>query len=548
MKNCQQCQTAFEITDADRGFYEKMDVPEPTHCWFCRMIRRLSHRNERFLYHRQCDLTQTPIISSFSKDKPFPVYSMDAWWSDDWDPLTYGQNFDFSRPFFDQFFELRDRVPRIALQQQKPIWNSEYCNCVSRNKNCYLVFSTNYCEDSYYGSWVNYSKNCVDNSYINHCELCYDCVGCKECFNLKYSQDCVNCSDSYFLNRCQGCKNCFGCSNLINKEYCFFNKQLSKEDYEKALSEIDLGGAKTIALIKERIHDELSDLVVKETNQVNNQNCIGDYIRNSKNCHMCFEINDSEDLRYSQCVDRAKLAMDYSYWGQGSEMMYECQACGYEDYNLRFCNLCWSGCTDLTYCDQCFSSKSSFGCVGLKKMEYCILNKQYSKEEYEKLVPKIIEHMKETGEWGEFFPVEKSAYTYNESLAWEQLELDKDEIERRGWPYKALEDRNKPSGTYPIPYDIKEAEEEICGQTLSSDQSGLAFKIIPQEFKFYKENEIPLPRITPDERHWERMKKRNPRQLWDRKCENCQADIKTSYAPNRPEKVYCESCYLKEVY
>jgi len=32
-------------------------------------------------------------------------------------------------------------------------------------------------------------------------------------------------------------------------------------------------------------------------------------------------------------------------------------------------------------------------------MKYCILNKQYSKEEYEELVPKIIEHMQKTGEW-----------------------------------------------------------------------------------------------------------------------------------------------------
>ena len=34
-----------------------------------------------------------------------------------------------------------------------------------------------------------------------------------------------------------------------------------------------------------------------------------------------------------------------------------------------------------------------FGCVGFKHKQYCILNKQYTKEEYEKLVQKIIKQM-----------------------------------------------------------------------------------------------------------------------------------------------------------
>ncbi|MEK7547305.1 MAG: zinc-ribbon domain containing protein, partial [Patescibacteria group bacterium] len=145
-KICKNCAKEFPIMEKDQEFYKLMQVPSPTLCYFCRTQRRLSYRNERFLYHRKCGLTEKEIISSFSEDKPFPVYENDAWWSDEYDPLKYGRDFDFNRPFFEQFFELRDSVPRLARQQQKPMWNSDYCNCANQNKNCYLVFSTNRCE------------------------------------------------------------------------------------------------------------------------------------------------------------------------------------------------------------------------------------------------------------------------------------------------------------------------------------------------------------------------------------------------------------------
>jgi len=62
--------------------------------------------------------------------------------------------------------------------------------------------------------------------------------------------------------------------------------------------------------------------------------------------------------------------------------------------------------SDLAYCDNCYSCKDCIGCVGLNKKRYCILNRQYSKEEYETLAATIIKQLRETGEWGKFFPVD----------------------------------------------------------------------------------------------------------------------------------------------
>ena len=49
-------------------------------------------------------------------------------------------------------------------------------------------------------------------------------------------------------------------------------------------------------------------------------------------------------------------------------------------------NLCYDN-SFLEYCDSCQNSQNLLGCISVKKGEYMIFNKKYSKE-------KIIEHMK----------------------------------------------------------------------------------------------------------------------------------------------------------
>lgn len=559
-KNCTQCSAEFDVTDDDLKFLEEVSpvlngkrfpIPKPTLSPISRMQRRLSFRNERFLYHRKCDLTGKQMISSFSVDKPFPVYDNDAWWSDDWDTMEYGVDFDFNRPFFEQFFALRDRVPRLARQQQKPMINSDYCNCASRNKDCYLIFSCNENEDCYYGSWVNQCKDCIDSLNVEHCELCYECVSCRDCYALRYGRDSINCRESFFLRDCHGCSNCFGCSNQVNKQYMVFNKQNTREEYEEFLRQVNVGSHKEMEEAREKIDGILNDHIVKEYHGTNIENSSGDYLRNCKNLLECFECDHCEDMAYCQCIQNAKNCMDYSHWGQGCEQMYECQACGIDNFHLLFCNLCWSGCNELIYCDQCFSSKDSLGCVSLKQKQYCIFNKQYSKEEYEKLASKIIEHMKKTGEWGEFPSSDRSIYAYNETLAHEEVPLAKEEALKKGflWMDDAGMQQEKYMGpAVALPDTIDEVEDDICEKILTCEATKKPYKIIPQELKFYRKREIPIPRLCPDERHKERLTLRNPRQLWERTCEKCKKEIMTSFAPDRPETIYCEPCYLQTVH
>ena len=134
-KVCKQCNISFPITDKDMEFYEKVSpvfggkkyqIPSPTLCPDCRQQRRFSFRNERKLYKRKCDATGKEIVSIYSPDKPFKVFHQDYWWSDSWDPMSYGREFDFSRSFFEQFGKLMEKIPHLALTAAFDSENSEY--------------------------------------------------------------------------------------------------------------------------------------------------------------------------------------------------------------------------------------------------------------------------------------------------------------------------------------------------------------------------------------------------------------------------------------
>ena len=73
-------------------------------------------------------------------------------------------------------------------------------------------------------------------------------------------------------------------------------------------------------------------------------------------------------------------------------------------------------------------------------------------------------------------------------------------------------------------------------------------KLDQKELKFYKQKQIPIPRKCFNCRHSERITSRNLPFLYERKCQNCKATIKTTFSPGRKEIVYCEKCYQQEVY
>lgn len=547
---CQKCQLPFTIYDEDKNFYERFQVPPPKLCPDCRMVRRFLERNAKHLYYRTCDLTKKKTLSQYHKNQKFPVYSSSAWWSDVWDGKEYGQTFDFNRPFFEQFLELKNKVPHCALfNTEGTMENSDFNNCTAYIKNCYLIAESDFCEDCYYSNLLKKSKNLVDCSVCYESELCYESVGCTNCYRLQYSQDCVNCRDSFFLEDCSGCSDCIGCINQRHKQYMIFNTQYSREEYEKMKNEFQLDTQSGVRALQKKCRDFFLTQPHRAVFGEQNENSLGDHLFNSKNAFYCFGSRDLEDCRYcAKLTLGVKSSMDYNSWGNQSELMYQCAGCGDQNYNLKFCVMCQKDMRDCEYCYESFSCSNCFGCVGLKKEAYCILNKKYSPEEFKNLREKIIQHMKKTGEWGEFFPVSVGAFAYNESIAMDIYPLTKEEAETQGFKWYNEEEKSSIAQTYQLPETVREVEDDITTTFLVCNNCGKNYKIIPQELKFYRELSIPIPVRCPSCRHTPRMLRRNPPRLWKRKCANCSGEIFTSYAPERQEKVYCEKCYLERVY
>ncbi len=113
-KTCQNCKANFDIVPEDFAFYERIKVPPPTWCPQCRFQRRMSWRNGWHLFKNREILKGEEIFSFFPAENKIPIYERDYWFSDAWDPMEYGRDYDFSRPFFEQFKEFMEKVPEPA--------------------------------------------------------------------------------------------------------------------------------------------------------------------------------------------------------------------------------------------------------------------------------------------------------------------------------------------------------------------------------------------------------------------------------------------------
>jgi len=548
-KTCKNCSQPFVLTDEHVAFYKQLEVPEPTHCPDCRQQRRLAWCNERKLYKRTCDLTNKPILSMYPPDSKIPVYYTQEWWSDKWDALDHGQDFDFNKPFFEQFSELMQKVPRPSLNVSfNSLENSEYVNYAGNLKNCYLIFDTDYSRDCYYGYTVNRSTDVVDALKVNDCEICYECIDCNNCYNLKFSQNCRNCNDSLFLKNCIGCNNCFGCINLERKQYYFFNEKLTKEQYEGKLKQYYAGSTSGINHIKEQLKPIYLKFPNKATRGFQNENCTGDNIFNCKDTEDSYDCLYCQDCKHCYSMSfNTKTSHDLYQFGENIELSYETVVIGYGGFNIKFCHTCTMGNYNLSYCQDCSACKDCFGCIGLRHKQFCILNKEYSEDEYNKLLPRIIEHMKQSEEYGEYFPIALSPFSYNTTTAQDFYPLAKEQALEKGYKWEDDDKKEFQPPTCQVPDDIKQAPDTITEEILACASCGKNYKIQPQEFTFYKRNEIPVPQKCPNCRHEARLALRNPQHLWDGQCEKCRAAVKSGYAPERPEIVYCEKCYLGSI-
>lgn len=562
-KNCQNCKKDFTIDQNDFSYYTKIGVLPPKICPECRAQLRLSFRNERFFYKRPCDKCKKEHISMFSPNKTYPVWCHECWWGEDLDGHKYAMDYDPQRPFLEQFNELWQKVPKPSLVGFNNV-NCQYMNYTADNKDCYMVIESSNNENCTNCYWIQLSKDLVDCSFTQKVELSYDVDDCYDSHSLNYSKSSYNCFESSFLLNCRNCNNCLGCVNLRGKSYFIFNQQYTKEEYNKKLASYKLDTYSGVEKFRKDFDEFIKDKPRKFAEIYNGGNATGNYMSNVKNNKHCFHSYDAEDNSY--CVHAwrgAKDCMDCSTAGRTAELIYNSMNIGLQASKAICCFYCWSS-QFIEYSFNCPNSNNCFGCVGLIKGSYSILNKKYSKEEYEKLKEEIVEKIKIEGTYGEFFPKEFSAHGYNESCAIDEYPISKEEALKKGFKW---EDTQR--GTYgketinweTFPDSINDIEKDfdVSKEIFVCIECSKNYRIINNELSFYQRREIPIPRNCPECRHNRRFKNRGPNKLWVRNCmcENsnhdnhknkCEENFETNYSPDRKEVIYCEKCYQQEVY
>lgn len=547
---CSSCGSLFTFSTFEQEIYtavaptfrgRRFEIPLPAECPTCRQRLRLSFRNERFLFRKPCAMTGKQVISMYPPESPYKVVGYPAWRSEAWRPEEYGRAYDFSRPFFEQRADLQRDVPRPAVIQQATMENSEYTNRASNDKNCYLIFSSSQNEDCYYGISVNDCKNCVDCLVTQQSELCYECCDCIRCYRSAWLAECENCTESYFLVGCTGCTNCFMCTNLVRQQYCVRNQQLSRAEYERFLHSAGLGSRERLSLLQAEHSCMRGTRRFRSFVGTQNEQVTGNILYSCRDSFECFDSRDLEKCMHVQSVIGAHHCVDLSYFGRGVEYILHTHGCGLNCQRVVFSNECWNGMRDALYCEQCETSNDLFGCIGMRRASHAILNRAYTRHEYETLMERILGQMIETGEWGQYFPRAQLPFPYNETVAQDYFPTTKEKALAEGWFW-----RDEPEDTPDPAKRVPDTLEAVnASATYSCTATGKEFRFTSPELKFYRALGLAPPSECFEARVRRRLSTRAPRKLIDTTCQDCAAPVRTAYAD---KAVFCDRCYADRVH
>ena len=245
-KTCKVSGQLFPIYQSDLEFYEKISpvfngkkyqIPTPTLCPEERARRRFVFRNERKLYRATSAQTGKSIISLYSPDKPYKVYEQDVRWSDGWNPLDYGREFDFSKTFTENLQQLLMDIPTMNLMNMVNE-NAEYTNYTMTSKNIYMSNDVQECENILYSNIIKNCKDCCDITNCLDCSLCYECVRCESAYQCSHCYACKNTHSSMYLRNCVGVSNSLFCVEQQGKTNYLFNTPSTKEEIEQVRKKV----------------------------------------------------------------------------------------------------------------------------------------------------------------------------------------------------------------------------------------------------------------------------------------------------------------------
>ncbi len=586
-KICLNCKKEFVLQDSELQILKNLEVPEPGFCPSCRLARRLSYFNLKTLHKRKCDKCQKDIFSIYPQEASFPVYCPECYWSDGWDALDYGKPYNPNKSFFEQFFELERRVPHLSLQVDfHRTESSDYVNGTGEVKNSYLAFNSDKIDNVFYAYSVSDSYRsflCAHSSNIENSYGIYSSTNLNSC---SFLENCDSCIDVHYGYNLKNCQNCFMCSHLSNKQYHIFNKEYSKEEYEKIVSKLKNGSHKIHEKVLQEYENFKAQFPKRSINALYAENIEGDEIYESKNVYNSFNIIGGENVFHSQMLELGPVSnvFDYSFYGDSAELVYDTLNSGSQISKIKWTMHSTSNLFDIEYSAFVHNSSYIFGSVGVRGKRFVILNKEYEENEWFKLKEKIISDMKENPYfdsrgvphgYGEFFPAELSPFYFEDSMLAEYMQISKDEAKSLGLRVKEGKTQKSQVPTElsfaDLPDATSDASSDLAGKSISCKNASSdlpyckkAFRITKKELEFLKENNLPLPRLCVSCREKELLKERSPWILKEKVCacqgdQNAQGTYKNKYkhkhegacgkkikSAKEGDNIYCEDCYDSE--
>lgn len=575
--------------------WEKYTFPLPSISPKIRAFQKMLWRNERNMYKRKCDITGKEIVSVYHPEYSGNVYSFQKYISDDWDPMSYGKKVDFSKSIFENFIDFFQNIPKKSIHVWPTMENSSFCNYGAHTKNCYMCQCPALSENSLYSFTPLSSNYSVDSHISKYCEITYECIDCTKGYKIFFCQDVEETKNSYFCRDCKNCENCIGCIGLQWKKNCIFNTEVSQQEFEQKRREI-FQNYESVENFKWEFQKFAEKFPQKWTKVIAWENCFGDGIFYSKdiiNGYDCIQLQDSFHCLVAG-VESNNL-LDCISVGLNTHYVY--QSVGCSDANQSAFQVYGGGNNGYYLFDVRWSSNLLF-CTGLTNKEYCIFNTQYTKEEYEKLAPKIIEHMMQPHpnpllkgegeiEWWEFFPSELSPFPYNDSIAIDYYPVkeivyldkqkEKEVYNQNGtgtlyvlepqkslskaiidfwwqekihttWRTHDIGSKNIQGNTTLTSEDIPEIDDvtdDILEKIIICEETKRPFKLVKEELDFYRKYHLPIPRKHPEVRYQKRFAKKAKNELYLEKCVDCGCETLSIFGD---KKVLCEKCYNKKIY
>ena len=537
------------LTSEDIERYRAWGVPPPVYSPTIRMKELAGWGAGIDLWWKPHHLTSKPILSGVHPDAPVPVMFDQEWFSKDWG-IEHSREADPSRQTFDIIGELFRAVPYPALSSHGST-NVVGCGIVD-SVDCYMIFGTFRSRDAWYAVRNTDCERVMDNAFLLRCENTFasaKSVGCNTCIHVF---ECNNCLRSAFLFDCQNCEDCFCSSNLRRKQYVFMNEQLTKEEYQKRMTEVDLSSTREFETWKQEFSRLVSEKTIWPENfSVSVQDCIGEGMMDSLNASG-FLMDKAKDIKDGWIIfDSEHLeSVVISY---NSQDCYN-TAVALSAHNIKFSFIADHS-SDVEYCFNCRNVEHCFGCVGLNRKSYCIFNKQYTQEEFWSKLDEVKCAMLDRGEYGKFFPAALSALGVKYGFNYVVAPFSADELIKIGGrdddPIAGMRfapyDVNAPTSNIDdVPDRIADVGDEWIGKQFFDAEANRRFSVNAAELAYRKEHGYPFPRRHYTARLKDLVASCNGPLQEKAACAKCQKEIMTSQSTVYPKRmIYCKPCYYQ---